>query len=55
MAITYDSICNKLGFDPMKDKIKYGNSEDDTKRSRFSVLSLEEHEYLANYILTHTK
>lgn len=53
MAITYNSICSKLGFDPMKDKIKNGNSEDDTKRSQFAVLSLEEHEFLIDYILKH--
>lgn len=53
MNITYESICQKLGFDPMVDKQKYDSAEDDSKPSRFSVLSLEEHLFLMDYINSH--
>lgn len=50
MKITYESICQKLGFDPMNDTHKYPSAEDDSVPSRFSVLSLEEHLLLTDYI-----
>ena len=50
MEITYESICQKLGFDPIKDSDKineeyrktYKGHEDDSQPSPFSVLTFEE-------------
>lgn len=55
MGITYESICNKLGFDPVK-----GNPQkqevkqdswliDDSKVNPFSVLTDEESDYLFEF------
>ncbi len=58
MEITYESICQKLGFDPIKDSDKineeyrktYKGHEDDSQPSPFSVLNDEELHFLMNYI-----
>ena len=52
MNITYESICKKLGFDPMKDPypmVVHGY-EDDSQVSPLSVLSSEEKDFLYELI-----
>lgn len=53
--MTYLGICEKLGFDPIVDGYKYKDSghEDDTQVSPFSVLTLEESDFLSEYLLSH--
>lgn len=53
--MTYFGICEKLGFDPIVDGYKYKVSghEDDTQVSPFSVLTLEESDFLSEYLLSH--
>lgn len=55
MTITYQSICDKLGFDPMKYKPKASNFEDDSKESPFSILTLEESDFLCDYLIKNLK
>lgn len=54
MEITYESICEKLGFRPGIDKYdyKYNGHEDDSQESPYSKLSLEESLFLADYFKT---
>lgn len=53
--MTYKDICNKIGFDPIKDgyDYKFSGHEDDTQVSPFSVLTLEELDFLSDYIEKH--
>lgn len=55
--MTYSAICQKLGFDPIVDGYNYKHSghEDDTQVSPFSVLTLEELDFLSDYIKKHNK
>lgn len=55
--MTYNAICNKLGFDPIVDgyKYKYSGHEDDTQVSPFSVLTLDELDFLLDYMKKHKK
>lgn len=57
MGITFESICQKLGFNPLTDKYDYKLSghEDDSKPSRYSVLSFEEIDFLCNYMKANYK
>lgn len=55
MTITYQSICDKLGFDPMKYEPKVSDYEDDSKESPFSTLTLEESDFLCNYLMKNLK
>lgn len=57
MGITFESICKKLGFNPITDKYDYKTSgyEDDSKTSPFSVLSLEESDFLCDYMKANYK
>lgn len=50
--MTYESICEKLGFDPLKEqpKYNYNGHEDDSQKSPFSVLTLEELDFLEGYL-----
>lgn len=52
MNITYESICKKLGFDPMKDAYpyQYNGHEDDSQISPLSVLSREEKDFLWEHV-----
>lgn len=54
MGITYDSICEKLGFrlEDYKPKPLHGEVTDDSP-SVFSVLTYAESKFLCNYIKTH--
>lgn len=51
--MNYNTICKKLGFDPLKDQypIKIPNNEDDSIQSPFSVLTLEESEFITDYLV----
>ena len=53
--MTYRDICNKIGFDPIVDgyDYKYSGHEDDTQISPFSALTLEELDFLSDYIEKH--
>jgi hypothetical protein len=53
--MTYSDICKKLGFDPIVDGYEYKNSghEDDTQVSPFSILSIEESDFLSGYLIAH--
>lgn len=42
----YEEICNKMGCEPKDIKIPYSHTEDDTWVSPFSVLTIEEMDYL---------
>ena len=59
MEITYEGICKKLGFDPLKDYPRKQNNEesswliDDSKQSPFASLSLDELDFLAEYYQKH--
>lgn len=55
MNITFSSICEKLGFNPMITKPVYISGEDDTQKSPFSVLSVEEIDFLYNYMKENEK
>lgn len=50
--MTYKGICNKIGFDPIADgyEYKYSGHEDDTQESPFLSLSIEELDFLYDYI-----
>ena len=50
MDITYESICNKLGFTIEDYKPEASNTEGDTKPNPFSCLSVEEIDFLVKYI-----
>lgn len=51
--ITYKSICEKLGFDPITDdfKLELGDHEDDSKVSPFSILSFEELKVFSSHLI----
>ena len=61
MEITYESICQKLGFNPIKDSDKINEEyrktckghEDDSQPSPFSVLTFEEELFLLEYFNKH--
>lgn len=55
MGITYESICIKLGFDPLSYKPKVSDYEDDSRTSPFSILSLEESIFLNDYLMKNKK
>ena len=51
--ITYESICDKLGFDLFEDNniIKSSDHEDDSKESPFAILKTEELRFLSDYLI----
>lgn len=51
MGLTYESICIKLGFDPLNYKPKVSDFEDDSRNSPFSILSVEESLFLNDYLM----
>lgn len=53
--MTYESICKKIGFDPIKNGYERKRSEeiDDTVVSPFSALSIEEIDFLYAYLKKH--
>ena len=54
--VTYQSICDKLGFDPITDDIEYFTNmpdhEDDSMVSPFSALSSEQLDVLIEYLVS---
>ena len=52
MEITYENICNKLGFTLENYKPDISDYEDDSEISPFSKLTKEESDFLLNYILS---
>lgn len=54
-GITYESICAKLGFDPLVNppKINYKGHEDDSEESPYAILTLEESKFLCDYVKKH--
>ena len=46
MAVTYESICEKLGFDIETYKHDYSGHEDDSKVNPFSIQTDEESDFL---------
>ncbi len=57
MEITYESICQKLGFRPGIDKYDYDFSghEDDSKESPYAKLSFDELEFLWEHMKRNQK
>lgn len=53
--ITYESICEKLGFDPIVDDVEYfmniPDHEDDSRVSPFRILSLDELRVLTKHLI----
>lgn len=48
MSVTYEKICEKLGFDPLhyNYEVPYNGHEDDSYENPFSRLTLEESDFL---------
>lgn len=51
MEITYESICKKLGFTPGEYKYNFSGYEDDSKESPYAVLTLDELDFLSEYLI----
>ena len=51
MAVTYKSICDKLGFDPASYKFYLKGYEDDSRESPLAPLSYEELNFLCEYLI----
>lgn len=51
--ITYESICEKLGFDFTKWKSN-AVDEDDSKESPFAILTMDELEFAVEYLKKHS-
>ncbi len=51
--ITYEGICEKIGFDPIVEgkRLEPSNYEDDSQESPFEKLSVEELEFLTSYLI----
>lgn len=51
--ITYEAICEKLGFDPITDDVELGHAEheDDSIESPFNKLSDEELEIFTDHLI----
>lgn len=55
MGITYDSICEKLGFEPKEYRYNCSEHEDDSKKSPLAVLTYEELDFLSDYLINKRK
>lgn len=65
MEITYESVCRKLGFDPIKDADRINEEYekthknswfiDDSQPNPYSVLTDEEETFLMNYIIEYER
>lgn len=55
MGLTFDKICEKLGFNPLVNPPvrKLSGYEDDSKESPYSILTFEESNFLCEYIKNH--
>lgn len=52
MGITFESICKKLGFNPLVNPPErhFSGHEDDSQKSPYAILTLEESEFLCEYV-----
>ena len=52
MELTFDRICEKLGFNPLVNPPdrKLSGYEDDSKESPYAVLTFEESDFLCEYL-----
>ena len=57
MKITYESICEKLGFDPFVNPPKpvFNGHEDDSQENPYSILTFEESDFLAKLAIERFK
>ena len=53
--ITYEGICEKLGFDAVTYKSESKGTEYDGEENPFKILSLEELDFLGNYMREYFK
>ena len=53
MEVTFEKICDKLGSIFWKRSITLSGDEDDSKQSPYSVLTMEESDFLLDYLLSH--
>ena len=51
----YKAICEKLGFDPIKRERKTKNFENDSEVNPYSILTIEELNFLINYMRENKK
>ena len=51
--ITYEKICEKLGFDFMTYKSETSDTEDDSRPNPFSVLNVEGLDFVIDYTKSH--
>lgn len=53
--MSFSDICEKLGFDPIKDElpIVMTGHEDDSQPSPFAILTDEESDFLLDYMIEH--
>ncbi len=57
MKVTYESICEKLGFDPFVNPPKpvFNGHEDDSQENPYSILTFEESKFLSKLAIEHFK
>ena len=55
MEITFDKICEKLGFNPLVNPParKLSGHEDDSKESPYAILTFEKSDFLCEYMKKH--
>lgn len=55
MELTFDKICEKLGFNPLVNppSRKLSGCEDDSKDSPYAILTFEESDFLCEYMKKH--
>ncbi len=55
MELTFDKICEKLGFNPLVNppSRKLSGCEDDSKESPYAILTFEESDFLCEYMKKH--
>ena len=51
--MTYESLCRKMNYDPLKDVLPESGAECYDVETPFSVLTLEELDFLEDYIFNH--
>ncbi|MBR1824217.1 MAG: hypothetical protein IJ779_08300 [Ruminococcus sp.] len=56
MELTFDKICEKLGFNPLVNPpaCNLSGYEDDSKESPYAVLTFEESDFLCEYMKNNT-
>ena len=55
MELTFDKICEKLGFNPLVNppSRKLSGCEDDSKEPPYAILTFEESDFLCEYMKKH--